>query len=88
MIAGFMEECVCVCSLKINLSEHSLVCGVYVLKENCGVQEINLVLIYGVFNFYGRVVAIECVYKLLELCDVMRPCSYDVIKITEVERWL
>lgn len=35
MVAGFMEEGVCVCGLKINLSEHFFMCGVDWVEENC-----------------------------------------------------
>ena len=42
MVAGFMEKCVCVCILKINLSEYCIGGSVNGLEENCTVQEVNL----------------------------------------------
>ena len=67
MVAGFMEKYVCVCILKINLGEYSIGGSVSGLKENCSVQKVNLLLMYGEFDLNIWMVNVQCVNKLLEV---------------------
>ena len=39
VVAGFMEERVCICGLKVDFTEDFLVCVVERLKENRGVPK-------------------------------------------------
>ena len=77
----------CVCGFEVHFSVYLLMCVVERLEKECCVQEVNLICMYGVFEFYGGMVVIEGVEKLGKGGNGMGPDADDVIQVTEVEGW-
>ena len=79
VVATFMQKCVSVSGFKVNLGEHPLVGVTGGLKENRGIQKVNLLWVYCVLNLNRRVMVVEGVYEVLEGVGPMWPGSYNVI---------
>ncbi len=63
----FMEECMGVCGLKINLGAHYFLCWADGVEIHCCVQEIDVLLIYCMCNCNGWVMIVEGVDKFLKM---------------------
>lgn len=62
-------------------------CVVEGLEKDSGVQEVDCMLVYGVFDCDGRVMAVEGVDELWEKGNVVGPDANDIVQESTVQGW-
>lgn len=64
-----------VCGFKKDLGQKGLGGGTSGMKENCGVQKVDLCRVQSVFDFDGRMMGVECVDEIKKI-DGCRVAKY------------